>query len=85
MDSLIPWPALEGKLSKYYPKKGNGRPPYPFTVMLRVHCMQLFYNLSDPMMEPTFRTLYFDFWYLMKRHGNIMFSTLNKLQYLRQN
>jgi len=51
MDGLIPWSVLERKLSKHYPKKGNGRPPYPLAVMLRVHCMQLFYNLSDPMME----------------------------------
>ncbi|OZG69885.1 IS5 family transposase, partial [Hahella sp. CCB-MM4] len=35
----------------YYPKGENGRPPYPLSIMLRVHCMQLFYNLSDPAME----------------------------------
>ncbi|MDQ6984355.1 MAG: hypothetical protein Q9M44_06535 [Ghiorsea sp.] len=46
MGSLIPWSALERKLSKHYPKKGNGRPPYPLDVMLRVHCLQLFYNSS---------------------------------------
>ncbi|MCF6208387.1 MAG: IS5 family transposase [Ghiorsea sp.] len=51
MDKLIPWSALESKLSVRYPKRGNGRPPYALGVMLRVHCMQLFYNLSDPMME----------------------------------
>lgn len=28
-----------------------GRPPYPLSVMLRVHCLQLFYNLSDPALE----------------------------------
>lgn len=51
MDGLIPWQRLEKKLAKYYPRGGNGRPPYPLPVMLRVHCMQLFYNLSDPAME----------------------------------
>ena len=51
MDDLIPWSALESKLLPHYPVKGNGRPPYPLGAMLRVHCMQLFYNLSDPMME----------------------------------
>ena len=30
---------------------GRGRRPYPLGVMLRVHCVQLFYNLSDPGME----------------------------------
>ncbi|WP_444916203.1 transposase [Microbulbifer sp. TRSA007] len=28
-----------------------GRQPYPLSVMHRIHCMQLFYNLSDPAME----------------------------------
>ena len=34
-----------------YPKAGKGRRPYPLAVMLRIHCVQLFYNLSDPGME----------------------------------
>ena len=34
-----------------YPKAGRGRRPYPLAVMLRVHWVQLFYNLSDPGME----------------------------------
>ena len=51
MDKLIPWKQLEKKVGRYYPKGQNGRPPYPLSAMLRVHCMQLFYNLSDPAME----------------------------------
>ena len=51
MDSLIPWAKLEKKLRKHYPKGENGNPPYPLPIMLRVHCLQLFYNLSDPAME----------------------------------
>ena len=51
MESLIPWVKLEKQLSKHYPKGENGRPPYPLATMLRVHCLQLFYNLSDPAME----------------------------------
>jgi IS5 family transposase len=51
MEQLIPWKKLERRLERYYPKKGKGRPPYPLSVMLRIHCMQLFYNLSDPAME----------------------------------
>jgi IS5 family transposase len=51
MDSLIPWEKLEKKIRRHYPKRGRGRPPYPLSVMLRVHCVQLFYNLSDPAME----------------------------------
>jgi IS5 family transposase len=38
-------------VAHYYPKSQNGQPPYPLSSMLRVHCMQLSYNLSDPAME----------------------------------
>ena len=51
MDELIPWEKLEKKIRRHYPKRGRGRPPYPLSVMLRIHCVQLFYNLSDPAME----------------------------------
>ena len=51
MDILLPWSQLEEVIEPFYPKAGNGRKPYPLIVMLRVHCMQLFYNLSDPAME----------------------------------
>ena len=51
MDGLIPWRPLEERIRPHYPKAGKGRRPYPLPVMLRVHCVQLFYNLSDPGME----------------------------------
>lgn len=51
MDQLIPWKQLEKKIQKHYPTAGNGRRPYPLPVMLRIHCMQLFSNLSDPLIE----------------------------------
>ena len=51
MDGLIPWQSLEDRIRPFYPKAGRGRHPYPLPVMLRVHCVQLFYNLSDPWME----------------------------------
>lgn len=51
MDLLIPWGCLESRIEPFYPKAGRGRHPYPLAAMLRVHCMQLFYNLSDPGME----------------------------------
>lgn len=51
MDTLIPWKQLENKIRRHYAKVGNGRRPYPLSIMLRIHCMQLFYNLSDPAME----------------------------------
>ena len=51
MDGLIPWQVLEDRIRPHYPKAGNGRRPYPLRVMLRIHCVQLCYNLSDPGME----------------------------------
>ena len=51
MDGLIPWQKLEERIRPVYPKPGKGRRPYPLPVMLRIHCVQLFYNLSDPGME----------------------------------
>lgn len=51
MEKLIPWKQLEKKVGRHYHKGDRGRPPYPLSTMLRVHCMQLFYNLSDPAME----------------------------------
>ena len=48
MDGLIPWERLESRIEPFYPKAGRGRRPYPLGSMLRVHCVQLFYNLSDP-------------------------------------
>src|SRR5690554_6539563 len=51
MEKLIPWKQLEKKVGRHYHKGDRGRPHYPLPTMLRVHCMQLFYNLSDPAME----------------------------------
>ena len=51
MDGLIPWAQLERQIAAHYPRGGVGRRPYPLGVMLRVHCLQLFYNLSDPALE----------------------------------
>ena len=51
MDSLIPWDQLEERIRPFYPKAGRGRRPYELSAMLRIHCVQLFYNLSDPGME----------------------------------
>ena len=51
MDGLIPWQRLEERIRPYYANAGRGRHPYGLSVMLRVHCVQLFYNLSDPGME----------------------------------
>ena len=51
MDRLLPWERLEAKVRPHYHRNKTGRRPYPLEVMLRIHCLQLFYNLSDPLME----------------------------------
>lgn len=52
MDELIPWAQLQKRIQRHYPTQGRrGRQPYPLSVMLRIHCVQLFYNVSDPAME----------------------------------
>ena len=51
MDSLIPWQRLEDRIGPHYFRSERGRRPYPLAVMLRVHIVQLCYNLSDPAME----------------------------------
>ena len=45
MDGLIPWEELEERIRPFYPNAGE------LSAMLRIHCVQLFYNLSDPGME----------------------------------
>ena len=51
IDSLIPWERLEERIRPHYFKAERGRRPYPLSVMLRVHIVQLCYNVSDPGME----------------------------------
>ena len=51
MDALMPWARLEARIRPVYPTGARGRPPYPLGLLLRIHCVQLFYNLSDPAME----------------------------------
>ena len=51
LEVLVPWERLEGVIRPHYPKAGRGRRPYPPSVMLRVHLVQVCHNLSDPAME----------------------------------
>jgi IS5 family transposase len=51
MEGAVPWRELEGLIEPHYPNAGGGRPPYAFSAMLRIHCLQQWYGLSDPAME----------------------------------
>ncbi|MGH2282571.1 transposase, partial [Enterococcus faecalis] len=47
MEQILPWHNMVEDSGPFYPKAGNGRRPYPLETMLRIHCMQHWYNLSD--------------------------------------
>ena len=51
MDRMMPWSALYALIEPVYPKAGNGRPPIGLERMLRIYCLQNWFNLSDPAME----------------------------------
>ncbi len=51
MEGLIPWGKLEERIRPHYFQGQRGRRTYPLSVMLRMHIVQLCYNLSDPAME----------------------------------
>ena len=54
MNRVVPWAALVALIAPF--ARGahqalGGRPPFPIEIMLRIHCLQLWWNLSDPAME----------------------------------
>jgi IS5 family transposase len=54
MNRVVPWSQLVGLIAPH--ARGahqalGGRPPFAVEVMLRIHCLQLWWNLSDPAME----------------------------------
>lgn len=51
MDSVVPWLELVASISPYMPEGRRGRPPFAVEVMLRIHFMQQWFNLSEPAME----------------------------------
>ena len=51
MDAVVPWGKLVSLIAPHYPTDGNGRPRKDLELMLRVHFMQIWFNLSDPAME----------------------------------
>lgn len=54
LDEIVPWKEIEKIIFPSYRSCGRkGQQPYPLPLMLRVHVLQLVYNLSDPMTEET--------------------------------
>jgi IS5 family transposase len=53
MEAVVPWADLAAVVEPYYPKlsSAGGRPPVGLERMLRIHCLQLWFDLSDPAVE----------------------------------
>jgi len=51
MNAVMPWPRLVALIAPHYPTGTGGRPPMPLERMLRIYCMQQWFNQSDPGME----------------------------------
>lgn len=55
MDAVLPWASLEAVIAPHYPTAGGrsrrGRPAMPLRVMLRIYCLQHWFDLSDPAAE----------------------------------
>jgi IS5 family transposase len=52
MNRVVPWAELVAVIEPVYPKaEGPGRPPVGIERMLRLHCLQQWFNLSGPAVE----------------------------------
>jgi len=51
MDRIVPWERLRKIVEPHYPRGEAGRPPIDLTLMLRIHFLQQWFNLSDPAAE----------------------------------
>lgn len=54
MSQVVPWAALVAVIQPHVrgaQQALGGRPPFPLETILCIHCMQLWWNLSDPAME----------------------------------
>jgi transposase, IS5 family len=53
MEITVPWEAFLALIKPVYhkPSSKRGRPPIPLDVMLRIHLLQQWFTLSDPLME----------------------------------
>uniref|UniRef100_UPI00111DEBFE transposase n=1 Tax=Nitrospira cf. moscoviensis SBR1015 TaxID=96242 RepID=UPI00111DEBFE len=54
MNRVVPWAELVAVIEPVYPTAdGPGRPPVGIERKLRLHCLQQWFNLSDPAGEET--------------------------------
>ena len=51
MNRVVPWADLVALVTPFAPEGRRGRPPFAVETMLRLHFMQQWFGLSDPVME----------------------------------
>jgi IS5 family transposase len=51
MDGIIPWEVWVSIIKPHYPDGKRGRPPRGIETMLRMYLLQIWFNLSDEMVE----------------------------------
>ena len=51
MDKIMPWPELCAVVQPHYPKGEGGRPPIGLERMVRMLCVQHWFNLADEACE----------------------------------
>lgn len=51
MDRIVPWKAFRARVAPHYPKAGGGQPAKDPERMLRIDCLRLWFDLSDPAVE----------------------------------
>jgi transposase, IS5 family len=51
MSRVVPWADLVEVVATHYQVAGTGRPKTEVELLLRLHCLQLWYKLSDPGLE----------------------------------
>jgi len=51
MNRVVPWSRIIALIEPHYQEGKTGTPPFPVETMLRIHCLQQWFGLSDPAME----------------------------------
>ena len=51
VEIVVPWAALSALIKPLYTSGERGRPPIEIEHMLRIHFLQTWFNMSDPLSE----------------------------------
>ncbi|PCI95523.1 hypothetical protein COB11_01950 [Candidatus Aerophobetes bacterium] len=51
MRQIVPWKKMAKVIRPHYYSNKTGRPAYDLVLMIKIHCLQQWYNLGDLTME----------------------------------